>query len=186
MNRTRKEIELKIESLKRELEPFGATLMLDPKRILESRQHCFWYGGEIGRIRHRGVDYVMEARGCMEGELICQNTGSLVASYRDLNNMGEFLSIMSPYLENDTALENAILADCLKGDDFTVFGPYRLTAMYGNWLECTPMDAATGEWIATSTMIDDDDDVLTAFTDFQYYLDTFQDDVEDYKKRQTA
>lgn len=103
------------------------------------RSH-YWYGGECARIEYKGYTALIEAVGDVYAEYA--PNGEYKCRVKDKNNAGIFFGEMSCYLNDDTALYNAIN----NGD---------LIIDYNNWWECFIIDPQ-GNWHDLMWSLDDD------------------------------
>ena len=176
MNLNREEINKKVEELKKKAEEKGAVIILNPEYIYENRQDCYWYGGSIGQIKYRGVTVSISVRGDVVCTLYNMNQDE-VERVKDKGNNGSFYDRMSSYIKNDEELDkyitNDYLTDELIEEHKEAGNKYVLCMDNNNWLEFDVINDETNEYIDELPIynIIDNDDVLDAFDNVEYYTD---------------
>lgn len=157
MNLKGAELEAKIQKIKEMWAELGGEVALDAKDIYDSRQHSFWYGGNIGTISIRGYKIYIDVCGEMVAKLRDKN-GDEVASTRGRQNGTGFFHVMHPYIKDDSTLLAMSEGHTEPNDT-----EYSLGTLAENWIEFAVEDAI---WTIVTDGFDcvlDTEDVLEAF-----------------------
>ena len=72
----------------------------------ENHLNCLWYGGKVAKIKYKNYIFSLEAIGDVKCSLFDKNNNE-IARLKDKNNMGNFYTVMSPYLKSDEDLSAA-------------------------------------------------------------------------------
>lgn len=170
---TQEQYKRKCDALFNKAKSIGVELSFHPESFNPDRLNCLWYGGYLAEIKVTDILSVeLGIHGDVYAELSDKN-GEFLAYVKDKGNAGRFNDEMSPYIQNDQELLEAL-------DDG------RLKLDYNNWVE---YDGAyykdkgntVGEFIDLGLIVDNvlDDDILTAINEA---LDRLIDIVQEIKE----
>jgi len=119
------EIVMRLKLNERTLPPGDITIKLS-QDIIDGYCDYSWYGGMIAEVSSMDSEYRVMANGDVIVNLIDKKTNDEIAYVKDKSNGGDFYSIMSPYIQNDTHLYEIIEDKDPK---------YKLAFSNNNWFE---------------------------------------------------
>lgn len=165
MNLSNSEITKKIEEIKTRAKSLNATVELDAKNIYENRQLCFWYGGNIGKIKYGKYTIFIDVRGEIIASLTTKD-GEEITEAKDRHERGGFFKALHSYIKNDDELlqMSAIHPQENHKDK-------ELNFSNNNWIEFSIANEEGDIITGSMDCVLDTEDVLEAFMDIEKYLE---------------
>lgn len=161
MNLKGAELENKIQQIKKLWEERGGTVHLDAKDIYDSRQHSYWYEGNIGTIDFRGHKIYIDVRGEMVAKLR-DGQGEEIASTLYRQKGKAFFHAMYPYIKDDSTLlemsENHSVPNTTE---------FSLGILADNWIEYAVEDSNGDILTDNADVFLNATDVLEAFIEVE-------------------
>lgn len=169
---TQEQYKRKCDALFSKAKSIGVELSFHPESFNPDKLNCLWYGGYLAKIKiTETLSVELGIHGDVYAEL-SDKDGQFLTYIKDKGNTGRFNEEMSPYIQNDQELLEALDDGRLKLDN-------------NNWVEYDGVykakDDTTGVFIDLGLVVDNilDDDILTAINEA---LDRINDIVQEIRE----